>query len=91
MWGPSEFHATGNLKDVDLSDRLAEIRLPTMMTAGRYDEATPETAAWYQSLIPGSSLEILENSSQMTMLEEPERYVEVVRNFLRGIESATAQ
>jgi proline iminopeptidase len=87
MWGPSEFHATGNLKDVDLSDRLAEIRLPTMITAGRFDEATPETTAWYQSLIPGSSLEIFEESSHMTMLEEPERYTEVLRGFLRGVES----
>jgi proline-specific peptidase len=87
MWGPSEFHATGNLKEVDLSDRLGEILLPTMITAGRYDEATPETTAWYQSLIPGSSLEIFEESSHMTMLEQPERYTEVLRGFLRGVDS----
>ncbi len=41
MWGPSEFHATGTLQEWDVTDRLGEIRVPTLITAGRYDEATP--------------------------------------------------
>lgn len=89
MWGPSEFHATGPLKNFDRTDRLSEIEIPTLLTAGRYDEATPETTAWYQSLIPGSQLEIFENSSHMTMLEEPDLYVQVVREFLRNVDAQT--
>ena len=86
MYGPSEFHVTGPLKNFDRTDRLSEIEIPTLLTAGRYDEATPETTAWYQSLIPGSQLEIFENSSHMTMLEEPEAYVETVRKFLNEVD-----
>lgn len=89
MWGPSEFHATGNLKDFDRTDRLKEIGVPTLFTAGRYDEATPQTVEWYQSLLPGSSLEIFANSAHMTMLEEPERFVQVIRNFLHSVERIT--
>ncbi len=88
MWGPSEFHATGSLASFDVTGRLGEVAAPTLFTAGRYDEATPETTAWYQSLVPGSSLEIFEDSAHMTMLEEPQRYLEVLRGFLRDVEDS---
>jgi proline iminopeptidase len=87
MWGPSEFHATGSLADFDVTDRLGEIEVPTLFTAGRYDEATPATTAWFQSLLPGSSLVIFEDSAHMTMLDERELYIRVVREFLRDVES----
>ena len=44
MFGSSEFHATGTLKEWDIRDRLSEIQLPTLVTSGRYDEATPPIA-----------------------------------------------
>ena len=47
MWGPSEFTMTGTLKDFDCTGRLREITVPTLFTCGRFDEATPETTAFY--------------------------------------------
>jgi proline-specific peptidase len=44
MWGPSEFCATGTLKDWDVSGRLGEIEVPTLVVTGRYDETTPALA-----------------------------------------------
>jgi proline iminopeptidase len=88
MWGPSEFHATGNLKSYDRTDRLNEISIPVLLTAGRYDEATPETTRWYHELLPGSSLVIFEDSSHLAMVEEPDRYVDVVRQFFRTVENS---
>ncbi len=41
MWGPSEFTCTGSLGTWDVTDRLGEIDLPTLIPSGRYDEATP--------------------------------------------------
>jgi proline iminopeptidase len=82
MWGPSEFYATGNLKDYDRSGRLKEISVPTLFTCGRFDEATPESTAWFQSLLPKSRLVIFEKSAHMTMLEEPDRYIRTIRQFL---------
>jgi proline iminopeptidase len=86
MWGPSEFFGIGNLKDYDRSSRLKEIAVPVLYTAGRYDEATPETTQYYQSLTPGSALVIFDNSSHMAMLEETARYLQVVRDFLHRVE-----
>jgi proline iminopeptidase len=82
MWGPSEFYATGPLKSYDRTSRLGELRLPVLFTAGRFDECTPSASAWYQSLVPGSRLAIFENSSHMTMLEESDAYISVLRTFL---------
>jgi proline iminopeptidase len=87
MWGPSEFYVTGNLKNYDRSNRLKEIKVPVLFTCGRYDEATPEAAAWYCSLVPRSKLVVFENSAHMTMLEERDRYIETVRSFLRQAEN----
>jgi len=83
MWGPSEFHPTGNLKTYERVSRLREIRVPTFFTAGRYDEATPEATAWYRSHVPDSSLQIFEKSAHLPMFEEPETYLESIREFLK--------
>lgn len=82
MWGPSEFHATGVLKDFDATGTLGQLKLPVLYTTGEYDEATPETVRWYQGLTPGASLEVFENASHLTMLEVPAEYVRVIREFL---------
>jgi len=87
MWGPSEFTATGNLRTYDRTDRLGEISVPTLFTAGRFDEATPATVRYYQGLLPNSELSILEESAHLTMQDEPEQYVAVVREFLRRVEA----
>jgi proline iminopeptidase len=82
MWGPSEFCLTGNLRTFDRSDRLHEIGAPTLFTCGRHDEATPETVAWYQGLVPGAELVVFEASSHLAHLEERERYNTVLREFI---------
>src|SRR5215831_2631976 len=87
MWGPSEFTATGSLSTYERADQLKALNLPVLFTAGRYDEATPSTTAYYQSLIPGAKLRIFENSAHVTMQDEPEAYVRAVRDFLREVES----
>ena len=87
MWGPSEFLATGSYKDLDIAGQLAEISVPTLFTCGRYDLTRPEETAWYQSLVPGAELDVFEQSSHMPHLEETERYLQVLRGFLRRVEA----
>ena len=87
MWGPSEFHATGNLVDYDRTGRLGEISIPALLTCGRFDEATPGATAWFQSLIPGSEIKVFENSAHLAHVEETDLYLDVVRSFLRRVES----
>ncbi|HET7120452.1 MAG TPA: proline iminopeptidase-family hydrolase [Solirubrobacterales bacterium] len=43
MWGRSEFSPSGVLRDWDVTDRLGEIEVPTLITCGAHDELTPES------------------------------------------------
>ena len=90
MNGPSEFHVIGTLKDWDVTPRLPEIRVPTLITSGRYDEATPLIAGTVNKGIPGSKWVIFENSSHMSHAEEPELYVKVLDEFLCEAEKKAA-
>jgi len=87
MWGPSEFTATGTLKNYEREDVLPNLDLPVLFTVGRYDEATPETVQYFQGLVPGSKIAIFENSAHMTMLDEPQSYTDTVRQFLNEVDS----
>lgn len=87
MWGPGEFTITGTLAGYERTDLLKEITVPTLFTCGRYDEATPSTTAYYQSLLPGSEMVIFEDASHQHHLEKTDEYLEVVRNFIDKTEN----
>jgi proline iminopeptidase len=85
MWGPSEFAYTGNLSDWNRVDELHRIRVPTLITVGRHDELTPACSEQIHQRLPHSRLVVFEEGSHMTFWEEPERYLQVVDDFLRSI------
>ncbi len=90
MNGPSEFHVVGTIKTWDIIPRLGEIAVPTLVTSGRYDEATPLIASTVHEGIPGSRWVLFEESSHMPHAEEPERYMQVLDEFLSGVEAEAA-
>jgi len=83
MWGPSEFAVQGSLRHWDITDQLPAIKVPTLITGGKYDEITPRIARSIHRGIPGSKIVIFPESSHLPMLEERERYMRTVGNFLR--------
>ena len=82
MNGPSEFHVIGTIKDWDITERLGQIEAPTLVFSGRYDEVTPAITEAAHRAIPGSEYVVLEESSHMAQAEEPERTLDLVRDFL---------
>jgi proline-specific peptidase len=86
MWGPSEFTVTGTLKDYERAEKLKEIKVPVLFTCGQYDEATPDSTAYYQSMLPGSELAVFEDASHNHHLEKPVEYIRTVRAFLSRAE-----
>jgi L-proline amide hydrolase len=87
MNGPSEFHVIGVIKDWDIIYRLPEIQVPTLITSGRYDEATPAIAETVNRGIRGSEWVIFEQSSHMAHAEESELYMQVLNDFLTRVEA----
>jgi proline iminopeptidase len=86
MWGPNEFTCTGNLLEWDRTDRLGEITVPTLITVGEYDEVHPSCAETMHRGIPGSELVVFPDCGHIVPLEAPERYREVLLNFLDRVD-----
>ena len=84
MWGPSEFTATGTLRNFDVTAKLAQIKIPVLLTCGEYDEATPAATAYYQSLLPDARFFVYKNASHMHHAERREDFLADVRRFLNG-------
>ena len=87
MNGPSEFHVIGVIKDFDITTRLGEIRVPTLVTCGRHDEVTPATNEVVHRGIPGSEMVVFEQSSHLCFVEEQDRYLQVAGDFLARVEA----
>jgi proline-specific peptidase len=82
MYGPLVFDVRGTLKDWDVHERLGEIDVPTLVTSGRFDMATPAIAQAAHAGIRGSELVIFEESAHLPHADEPERYTEVLGEFV---------
>ncbi len=86
MWGPNEWTLTGALQGWDVRPRLRELDLPALVIRGRYDLATERIAATLMRGLPQAREVVFEDSSHTPVLEETERYLEVVGGFLRETE-----
>jgi proline-specific peptidase len=89
MWGSSEFHCTGTLQDWNIENRLGEIRVPTLILSGRYDESTPAINEVLHHGIENSKWVIFEKSSHTPHLEETAQYMKVVNEFLSHMNGET--
>lgn len=86
MWGPSEFTITGTLKEYDCTEKLNEIRVPTLFTCGKYDEATPRSTRVFSRRVAEAELAVFAKSSHTSFLEQTNEYLKVLRSFLRRSE-----
>ena len=75
----------GELSVLDLRPALQGIGTPTLLLAGALDPSVPvETAReTFDSFAPGvARLEVLEDASHTISLDQPERFVELVKDFI---------
>jgi len=61
--------------------------MPTLFLCDRHDATRPEEPRWYAGLVPGAELAIFEESSHVPHIEETERYLAVLSDFLRQAET----
>jgi L-proline amide hydrolase len=82
MNGPNEFHVLGTLRGWSIIDRLRRITAPTLVIAGEFDEATPDTWRPYVDYITNVESHVFADTSHCTHLEKPEEFRAVVAAFL---------
>ena len=74
----------GFLKTFDFIEQLPSITCPTLVLAGAHDWICPPSQSeLIAAKIPGAQLELFANSSHMLAQDEPERFLQVVRQFLQ--------
>lgn len=75
--------ATKAYGGIDVEAALPAVEHPVLVLAGRHDRAVPvEGAHAIADGVPGAELMIFENSAHLPFVEEQDRYLEVVRDFL---------
>jgi proline iminopeptidase len=68
---------------IDVEDRLGEVCQPVLVLAGRYDRICGVAGAQAMAeRLPAGELVVFDNSGHLPYVEEPRRYLEVVRRFL---------
>lgn len=75
--------AVADYGGLEVEDRLADIAHPVLVLSGRYDRVCPvEAGEDMARRIPDAELVVFEKSAHMTFVEEPDRYLGAVRDFL---------
>jgi glutathione peroxidase len=70
----------------DLSPRLGEIRVPTLVIVGSQDIATPPDRAEHLTrCIPGAQLVTISSAGHMSATEQPESVAATIRDFLKAL------
>jgi proline iminopeptidase len=85
MWGEhGEFIIDGNLKSVEYTDRLATIKVPTLILAGDHDECDPSLSQAMHEKIAGSKMMIFPKAGHMTFVDDTEMFIKTVDTFLHA-------
>ncbi|MEW6638031.1 MAG: 3-oxoadipate enol-lactonase, partial [Actinomycetota bacterium] len=76
------------IREMDLRERLGEIRAPTLVIAGADDPATPpEHAELIRDAIPGARLVVIPDAAHLANVERPEAVTSAIMEHLgTGIE-----
>ena len=88
MQGHSEFGMTGNatLKDWDISGRLKEIAVPTLMLGGKYDTMDPQYIEWMATEVQNGR-SVTTNGSHCSQFDDPDTYFTGLIKFIKDVDS----
>ncbi len=75
-----------SLNEADSRSDLSRISLPTLVVCGEEDAITPPAESRALAAgIPGAQLEMIEHAAHFPMLEQPERFNDVLRDFMNRL------
>lgn len=79
----SFFSSIGSLRRTDLRPRLNEIRVPTLGIYGTRDVIVhPRQYVPLRTGVPHARVEVMPRSGHFPMLDEPDKYLAILRSFL---------
>ena len=86
--GFSVIRKPGFMNNFDARKSVGNVNVPTLLVSGRYDANNDVIMGPWFDFIPKVKWVVMEKSAHFPQLEEPERYVEVLRSFLAGSQTS---
>lgn len=88
MQGHSEFGMTGNasLKNWDVSGRLKEIKVPTLVIGAKYDTMDPKHMEWMAKEVQNGR-SVTTNGSHFSQFDDPKTYFSGLIKFIKDVDS----
>lgn len=83
MQGPSEFGIAGKLTNWDVSNRLKEIKTPTLVIGAKYDTMDPDYMQWMSKEFPKGQFLFCANGSHMCMYDDQATYMNGLIKFIK--------
>lgn len=88
MQGYSEFGVTGNasLKGWDVSERLKEISVPTLVIGAAHDTMDPKYMEWMSNEIPNADF-LLTQGSHLSQFDDQKTFMSGLIKFIKDVDS----
>ena len=86
MQGESEFTIGGTLETLNITHRLVDVRVPVLLTHGKYDTMRPAVVQAMQDELPWAESIQLNRSGHETMIDEPKAMNDAVADFFDRVE-----
>jgi len=87
MQGPSEFKTGGRLIKWDITNRLKEITVPTLMVGAKYDSMDPDYMKWMSTQVKNGQSLYCPNGSHLAMWDDQQVFMNGVIKFIRGVDA----
>ncbi|MCT6825768.1 proline iminopeptidase [Bombilactobacillus mellifer] len=81
-WGPNEYTPSGTLKNYDYTQKLAQLKQPTLITSGTNDLSTPLINKTMWDQLPHAHWELFAHSRHLSFVEENQKYQHLLTNWL---------
>jgi proline iminopeptidase len=91
MQGYSEFGVTGNasLKGWDVSGRLKDIAVPTLVIGATHDTMDPKYMEWMSAEVQNGRFLLCPNGSHLSQYDDQKTYINGIIKFVKDVDSGT--
>lgn len=86
MQGPSEFGVGGRLATWDITARLKEIRVPTLMIGAKHDTMDPKAMEAQSKLVQKGRYLYCRNGSHLSMWDDQQVFMKGVIGFIKEVD-----
>ena len=88
MQGASEFTMSGVLGHFNVTARLHEIKVPVLLTSGRFDTMRPSVVRVMQQEMQKAEWKMFPHSGHISMIDDADENLQVVVDFLSRVHEA---